>query len=61
MLRMDEETAPSYAPKSSEVRSKKFFSLKEATKLYKEHKRNGRPARIYEAEVTEWKEMKIDS
>ena len=57
VVRDDPAPAPLYAPKSSEVRSKKFYSLKEATKLYKQHKAFGRPVRLYEAQVNEWEEI----
>lgn len=57
VVRQDAETAPSYAPQSREVRSKKFYSLKEAIKLIELHEREGTPAKLYHAYVGEWEEM----
>jgi len=57
VVRQDDETAPSYAPRSSEVRSKKFWALREAINLMNVHERNGVPAKLFRAYVEKWEEL----
>jgi len=60
VVRQNDETGPSYAPQSREVRSKKFYSLKEAIKLMELHERERTPAKLYRAYVGEWKEINLE-
>lgn len=46
---------PSYAPKSSEVKTKKYWSEAEAKRLYKQLKPKG--ARLFYADVSDWHEV----